>query len=95
MPTLKDAQIMKKPIGQTILLIAVIADLVTMILLAVFASVYDKSGNSNTWLILILFGVGVILYFIGKQFKTDRFLRQCLKVQFKLTRAPYLHSLSF
>ncbi|MEH7266110.1 cation:proton antiporter, partial [Priestia megaterium] len=89
-PTLKDAQIMKKPIGQTILLIAVIADLVTMILLAVFASVYDKSGNSNTWLILILFGVGVILYFIGKQFKNRSFLETMSKGTIQIdTRAVF------
>lgn len=44
----------------------VIVDLVMMILLVVFVFVYDKLGNSNMWLILILFGVGVILYFIGK-----------------------------
>ncbi|MGB3890379.1 MAG: cation:proton antiporter, partial [Priestia megaterium] len=89
-PTLKDAQIMKKPIGQTILLIAVIADLVTMILLAVFASVYDKSGDSNTWLILILFGVGVILYFIGKQFKNRSFLETMSKGTIQIdTRAVF------
>lgn len=67
-PTLKEAHIMKTGIGQTILLIAVIADLVTMILLAVFASIYDK-GEGNTWLLLVLFIVGVILYLLGKRFK--------------------------
>ncbi|HEY9577563.1 MAG TPA: cation:proton antiporter, partial [Pseudobacillus sp.] len=38
-PTLKEAHLMKTVIGQIILLVAVIADLVTMILLAVFVSV--------------------------------------------------------
>ena len=37
-PTLKEAHLMKTAIGQIILLVAVIADLVTMIFLAVFAS---------------------------------------------------------
>lgn len=72
-PTLKDAQIMKSNIGQIILLIAVIADLVTMILLAVFASIYG-GGESNMWLLLILFGAGVLLYFIGKHFMNRSFL---------------------
>ncbi|MBU5211751.1 monovalent cation:proton antiporter family protein [Bacillus oleronius] len=68
-PTLKDAHIMKTGIGQIILLIAVIADLVTMILLTVYVSL-TGGGEGNLWLILILFAAGVFLYFIGKRFKT-------------------------
>jgi CPA2 family monovalent cation:H+ antiporter-2 len=67
-PTLKEAHLMKTVIGQIILLTAVIADLVTMILLAVFASIHE-GGKGNTWLILVLFGAGVCLYFIGRGFK--------------------------
>lgn len=72
-PTLKEAHLMKTGIGQIILLIAVIADLATMILLAVFVSLNDKGGG-NTWLLLILFGVGVLLYFLGRRFKNLNFL---------------------
>ncbi|MDG8484036.1 cation:proton antiporter, partial [Streptococcus pneumoniae] len=39
-PTLKEEKLMQTNIGQIILLVAVIADLVTMILLAVFSSIY-------------------------------------------------------
>ncbi|MEI5906549.1 monovalent cation:proton antiporter family protein [Bacillus spongiae] len=67
-PTLKEAHISKSPIGQMILLIAVIADLVTMILLAVFVSIYGE-GHGNMWLLLVLFAVGILLYFVGKRFK--------------------------
>jgi len=67
-PTLKEGNLIKSSIGQIILLIAVIADLFTMILLAIFVSLYD-GGEGNTWLLLILFAVGVGLYFIGKRFK--------------------------
>ncbi|MEE6133596.1 monovalent cation:proton antiporter family protein [Priestia sp. GS2] len=89
-PTLKDAQIMKKSIGQTILLIAVIADLVTMILLAVFASIYAESGGGNTWLLLILFAAGVLFYFIGKQFKHRSFLETMSKGTVQIdTRAVF------
>ena len=77
-PTLKDAQIMKTNIGQIILLVAVIADLVTMVLLAVFASIYGN-GDSNTWLLLILFGAGVVFYFIGKVFKNRSFIETMSK----------------
>lgn len=72
-PTLKDAHLMKTNIGQIILLVAVIADLVTMILLAVFVSLYD-GGEGNTWLLLVLFAAGVGLYFIGKTFKNRTFI---------------------
>ncbi|MGG3888343.1 monovalent cation:proton antiporter family protein [Metabacillus fastidiosus] len=88
-PTLKDAKIMKTNIGQIILLIAVIADLVTMILLAVFASIYD-SGNSNTWLLLILFAAGVALYFIGKTFQNRSFIDTLSKGTIQIgTRAVF------
>ena len=63
-PTLKEENLMKKTIGQIILLVAVIADLVTMILLAVFVSLNESGGN--TWLLLILFAAGILLYFVGK-----------------------------
>jgi CPA2 family monovalent cation:H+ antiporter-2 len=72
-PTLKEAHLMKTVIGQVILLIAVIADLVTMILLAVFVSL-NEAGHGNTWLLLILFAAGVALYFLGKIFKNRSFL---------------------
>lgn len=72
-PTLKDAHLMKTNIGQIILLVAVIADLATMILLAVFVSLYD-GGEGNTWLLLVLFAAGVALYFVGKVFKNRTFI---------------------
>lgn len=72
-PTLKEAHLMKTSIGQIILLIAVIADLVTMVLLAVFVSLND-GGEGNTWLLLILFGAGVLLYFVGRRFKKNKFI---------------------
>src|SRR5699024_10820626 len=72
-PTLKEEQAMQTRIGQTILLIAVIADLVTMILLAVFVSFYSEESG-NMWLLLILFGVGVLLYFVGKYFRNQSFV---------------------
>lgn len=71
MPTLKETHMMKSGIGQTILIITVIADLATMILLAVFVSLHQ--GGSNIWLLIILFGAGLILYFIGRYFRSLSF----------------------
>ncbi|WP_409253452.1 monovalent cation:proton antiporter family protein [Bacillus sp. SCS-153A] len=73
-PTLKEAHIMKSGIGQIILLVAVIADLVTMILLAVFVSLYGE-GHGNMWLLLLLFGAGVLLYFLAKRFKNNQLMK--------------------
>lgn len=74
-PTLKEANIMKTSIGQIILLVAVIADLVTMILLAVFVSVSEDSLG-NMWLLLILLAAGVIIYFTGRHFKNGPFVER-------------------
>lgn len=72
-PTLKEAHLMKTVIGQIILLVAVIADLATMILMAVFVSLHE-GGHGNTWLLLILFAAGVFLYFLGRRFKNRTFM---------------------
>lgn len=77
-PTLKDAQIMKSNIGQIILLVAVIADLATMILLAVFVSL-NSGGENRTWLLLLLFAAGVVLFFVGRRFKSRSFIETMSK----------------
>lgn len=88
-PTLKEGNLMKTNIGQIILLIAVIADLVTMILLAIFVSFYDPQSK-NTWMLLILFAAGVILYFVGKRFKNRPLLETMSKGTVQIgTRAVF------
>lgn len=87
-PTLKEERIMNSSFGQIILLVAVIADLVTMILLAVFASIYEE--GSNMWLLLILFAAGVIFYFFGRGFKNRRFVETMSKGTIQIgTRAVF------
>jgi monovalent cation:H+ antiporter-2, CPA2 family len=89
LPTLKEAQLTKTVIGQIILLVAVIADLVTMVLLAVFVSLNETDGG-NTWLLLILFVAGVGLYFIGRRFKNRAFLEAMSKGTIQIgTRAVF------
>jgi monovalent cation:H+ antiporter-2, CPA2 family len=88
-PTLKEAHLMKTVIGQIILLVAVIADLATMILLAIFVSLHE-SGHGNTWLLLILFAAGVILYFVGRRFKNRSFIEAMSKGTVQIgTRAVF------
>ncbi|TLS37788.1 monovalent cation:proton antiporter family protein [Pseudalkalibacillus caeni] len=88
-PTLKEANVSKSAIGQTILLIAVIADLATMILLAVFVSFYS-AGQGNMWLLLILFGGGILLYFLGAYFRHMTFIETLSKGTIQIdTRAVF------
>lgn len=88
-PTLKEANLMKRSVGQTILLVAVIADLVTMILLAVFVSIYSE-GQGSMWLLLILFAAGVAFYFVGKRFRNRSFLETMSKGTIQIgTRAVF------
>lgn len=88
-PTLKDAHIMKSNIGQIILLVAVIADLATMILLAVFVSLYGE-GHGNMWLLLILFAAGILLYFLGKYYRHQSFIETMSKGTIQIdTRAIF------
>ncbi|NUK29471.1 monovalent cation:proton antiporter family protein [Parageobacillus sp. VR-IP] len=88
-PTLKDTNLMKTTIGQTILLVAVIADLATMILLAVFVSIYEP-GHKSVWLLLGLFAAGVVFYFVGKYFKKRSFVETMAKGTVQIgTRAVF------
>ncbi|MBU8906897.1 monovalent cation:proton antiporter family protein [Desertibacillus haloalkaliphilus] len=89
-PTLKEENLMKTTVGQTILLVAIIADLVTMILLAVFVSIYSPD-EGNMWLLLLLFAVGVLLYLIGKKFSRQSYLEAMKKGTIQIdTRAIFM-----
>ncbi|MDM5297545.1 monovalent cation:proton antiporter family protein [Bacillus pumilus] len=77
-PTLKEEKLMQTNIGQIILLVAVIADLVTMVLLAVFSSIYGD-GTGNMWLLLLLFAAGILLYLFGRVFKTKSIFQSMSK----------------
>ncbi|WFO04040.1 monovalent cation:proton antiporter family protein [Staphylococcus aureus] len=76
-PTLKEMNIMRTTIGQFILLVAVLADLVTMILLTVYGAINGK-GGSTIWLIGILVVFTAISYILGVQFKRMSFLQKLM-----------------
>ncbi|MBU9805456.1 monovalent cation:proton antiporter family protein [Staphylococcus aureus] len=76
-PTLKEMNIMRTTIGQFILLVAVLADLVTMILLTVYGAI-NGQGDSTIWLIGILVVFTVISYILGVQFKRMSFLQKLM-----------------
>ncbi|HDJ2345544.1 TPA: monovalent cation:proton antiporter family protein [Staphylococcus aureus] len=76
-PTLKEMNIMRTTIGQFILLVAVLADLVTMILLTVYGAI-NGQGGSTIWLIGILVVFTAIAYILGVQFKRMSFLQKLM-----------------
>ncbi|HDG4151090.1 TPA: monovalent cation:proton antiporter family protein [Staphylococcus aureus] len=76
-PTLKEMIIMRTTIGQFILLVAVLADLVTMILLTVYGAI-NGQGGSTIWLIGILVVFTAISYILGVQFKRMSFLQKLM-----------------
>ncbi|MCE5061140.1 monovalent cation:proton antiporter family protein [Staphylococcus aureus] len=76
-PTLKEMNIMRITIGQFILLVAVLADLVTMILLTVYGAI-NGQGDSTIWLIGILVVFTAISYILGVQFKRMSFLQKLM-----------------
>ncbi|HCU8891149.1 TPA: monovalent cation:proton antiporter family protein [Staphylococcus aureus] len=76
-PTLKEMNIMRTTIGQFILLVAVLADLVTMILLTVYGAI-NGQGGSTIWLIGILVVFTAISYILGVQFKRMLFLQKLM-----------------
>lgn len=76
-PTLKEMNIMRTTIGQFNLLVAVLADLVTMILLTVYGAI-NGQGGSTIWLIGILVVFTAISYILGVQFKRMSFLQKLM-----------------
>ncbi|HEJ6949809.1 TPA: monovalent cation:proton antiporter family protein [Staphylococcus aureus] len=76
-PTLKEMNIMRTTIGQFILLVAVLADLVTMILLTFYGAI-NGQGGSTIWLIGILVVFTAISYILGVQFKRMSFLQKLM-----------------
>lgn len=76
-PTLKEMNIMRTTIGQFILLVAVLADLVTMLLLTVYGAI-NGHGGSTILLTGILIVFTIIFYIIGGLFKRMSFLQKLM-----------------
>ena len=64
--TLKEKDILNRPIGQTILLTAVLGEVIPLMLLTAYAAI--NGGNTKQlWLIILLFGVAILLLWRFKQ----------------------------
>ncbi|MCQ9904786.1 cation:proton antiporter, partial [Staphylococcus aureus] len=68
---------MRTTIGQFILLVAVLADLVTMVLLTIYGGI-NGSGNGSVWLSAILLVFTAIFYILGVVFKRMKFLHRLI-----------------
>ena len=58
--TLKEKDILSRPIGQTILLTAVMGEVIPLLLLTIYASVHGGNAQS-LWLIILLFAAAIFL----------------------------------
>ncbi|EQA5987537.1 monovalent cation:proton antiporter family protein [Staphylococcus pseudintermedius] len=76
-PTLKEMNLMSTTIGQLILLVAVLADLATMLLLTVYGAIHASMGGT-IWLIGILVVFTIVFYFLGGLFKKAPFLEKLM-----------------
>ena len=71
-PILKENKIINEPIGQTILISALIADFASMLMIPVVMFMVRSEGSIKLLTSLIVFVVFALIYFISKRFfKTD------------------------
>lgn len=70
-PVLKENRMLETPLGQIILLIAVISDLVTMVLLTVYISTFSRSPG-QMGMLLLFFVLVVVIYFVLKRYSQDK-----------------------
>ncbi len=77
-PVLKEQGLIETPFGQTILMITVISDFVTMILLAIYIS--SLSGSMASMLLLIAFFLLVVIVYLSiRRFTRSKFLEALMK----------------
>lgn len=67
-PILKENKLIKEPIGQTILMAALIADFATMFMIPIVMFLVHAEGSTKLLTSLIVFVVFALLYFVGKRF---------------------------
>jgi len=67
-PILKENRIINEPIGQTILVSAIIADFATMLMIPVVMFFVQSGGSKKLLTSLIVFAAFALLYFLGKRF---------------------------
>src|SRR5699024_10092027 len=73
-PTLKETNLISTQMGQLILLVAVIADLATMILLAFYSQLYAEASQP-IWLMGILVVFAILFYLLGRVMHQSQFLK--------------------
>lgn len=71
-PVLKERKIINEPIGQTILMSALIADFATMLMIPIVLFLSQSEGSTNLLTSLIVFvAFGVVYFFSKRYFKID------------------------
>ncbi len=67
-PVLKERKVINTELGQTVLLIAVISDFVTMILFAYYLAL-KKGDTTIVWWIVLLLALVFVLYYVLNYYK--------------------------
>ncbi|NLR32627.1 cation:proton antiporter domain-containing protein [Levilactobacillus tujiorum] len=67
--TLKEKELLSKPFGQTVLLIAALGEIIPLFALTIYASIFGKGGQS-LWLLLLVFLAAGVLFRRFKPFFT-------------------------
>lgn len=65
--TLKEKELLSKPFGQTVLLIAALGEIVLLLSLTIYAAIFG-SHNQSLWLILLIFVAAGVLFIRFKPF---------------------------
>lgn len=72
-PVLKEKKLLDHAYGQTLLMITILSDLITMILLGVYISL--QSGNTNSlWLLGLFFALVFVVYRFAAKFMRSKFI---------------------
>ncbi|MBU5444478.1 cation:proton antiporter [Paenibacillus sp. MSJ-34] len=72
-PVLKEKKLLDHAYGQTLLMITILSDLITMILLGVYISL--QSGNTNSlWLLGLFFALVFVIYRFAARFIRSKFI---------------------
>lgn len=76
MPTLKEAKMINGPLGQIILLTAVIADFSTMLMLPAVMAIISGANSAKPFFLIIPIAAFLVIYLTGKLFQGVRFIRR-------------------
>ncbi len=80
-PTLKEKVMGKTPLGQTILISALIADFLTMIFITIFVAIHSAQSTFNVLLLFVILAFIILLYKLHLSRTFDGIIKVILKIK--------------